>query len=69
MEAKQRSRSTANGPKRRQKHYSYDESVNEAAKLIDDEPADVEEEVPAEENEPLQRVEDDTAPDTPAFEE
>jgi hypothetical protein len=55
-------------PKRRQRHYSYDESVDEPAKLIEDEPAEIEEEVPAEENEPVERVEKDSR-DTPAFEE
>ncbi len=32
----------ATKPKRRDKHYSYDENVNEPAKLIDDEPVDIE---------------------------
>lgn len=56
-------------PKRRQKHYSYDESVDESAKLIEDEPVEIEKEVPAEENEPLERIEKNNSPDTPAFEE
>ena len=56
-------------PKRRQRHYSYDESVDEPAKLIEDEPVEIEEEVPAEENEPLERVEENNKSDTPAFEE
>lgn len=41
-------------PKRRQKHYSYDESVDEPATLIEDEPVEIEE---------------DNNSDTPAFEE
>lgn len=41
-------------PRKRQKHYSYDESVDEPAKLIEDESVDVEREVPAEENEPVE---------------
>jgi hypothetical protein len=56
-------------PKRRQKHYSYDESVNEPAKLIEDEPVETEEEVPAEENEPLERIEKSDESEAPAFEE
>jgi len=56
-------------PKRRQKHYSYNESVDESAKLIEDELVDIEKAVPAEENEPLERIDKDTTPDTPAFEE
>jgi hypothetical protein len=40
--------------------YSYNESVPQ---LIEDEPVEIEEEIPAEENEPLERIEKD--PDTP----
>ena len=56
-------------PKRRQRHYSYDESVNEPAKLIEDEVVEIEAEVPAEENEPMERIEEDNKSDSPAFEE
>ncbi len=56
-------------PKRRQKHYSYNESVDESAKLIEDESADIEKGVPADEKEPLERIDKDITPDTPAFEE
>ena len=56
-------------PRRRQKHYSYDESVDEPAKLIDDEPVEVEHEVPAEENEPIETIDKDRNRETPAFEE
>jgi hypothetical protein len=56
-------------PKRRQRHYSYDESVDEPPKLIEDEPVEIEEEVPAEENEPLERVEKDSNLTPPEFEE
>jgi hypothetical protein len=49
-------------PKRRQKHYSYNESVDESAKLIEDEPMDIEKAVPAEENEPLETIDKDTTP-------
>ncbi len=41
-------------PKRRQRHYSYNESLDEPAKLIADEPTEVENEAPAEENEPVE---------------
>ncbi len=56
-------------PKRRQKNYSYNESVDESAKLIEDEPMDIEKAVPAEENEPVEKIEKDSTPDTPAFEQ
>lgn len=64
-----RTRSASKVPKRRQKHYSCNESVDESTKLIEDEPVDIEKAVPAEENEPLQRIEKDDTADTPAFEE
>jgi len=56
-------------PKGRQRHHSYDESVDEPARLIEDEPADVEAEIPAEENEPIERSEQDEAPPSPLFED
>jgi hypothetical protein len=56
-------------PKRRQKHYSYDESVDEPAKLIDDEPVEIEEERPAEENRPVEGAEEDNSSNLPAFED
>jgi len=56
-------------PKRRRKHYSYNECVDKSAKLIEDEPVDIEKAVPAEENEPLVRIDKDSTSDTPAFED
>lgn len=56
-------------PKRRQRHHSDDESVDTPPKLIADEAADVEAEHPAEENEPIERVEPDDAYAPRAFEE
>lgn len=57
------------GPKTREKHLSYDESVDESAKLIDSEPVEVEAEVPAEQNEPVESVDAEENPPPPAFEE
>ncbi len=56
-------------PKRRQRHHSYDESVDEPAAVIEKEPVEVEAEIPAEENESVEtsKPEDETA--SPAFEE
>ena len=56
-------------PKRRQRHYSYDESLDEPAKLIADEPADVEAEAPAEDSEPVERIETNNSSEPSAFEE
>ncbi len=55
-------------PKRRQKHYSYDESLDEPGKLIADEPVEIEREVPAEENEPVEGTTNNSK-EPPAFEE
>jgi len=57
------------GPKQRDKHHSYNENVDEPAKLINDEAVEVEREVPAEPNEPVERVEDDDTSKPPAFED
>jgi hypothetical protein len=55
-------------PKKRQRHYSYDESVNEPAKLLEEEAVEIEEEIPAEDTEAVERAEpEDRA--LPAFEE
>ncbi|HTV32071.1 MAG TPA: hypothetical protein VME69_03080, partial [Methylocella sp.] len=56
-------------PKKRQSHHSYDESVDEPARLIENEPADVEAEVPAEENEPVEQSEQENKPSSAVFEE
>ena len=56
-------------PKRRQRHYSYDESLNEPGKLIADEPVEIEHEVPAEENEPVEGTEANNATGSSGFEE
>jgi hypothetical protein len=50
-------------------HHSYDESVDEPAKLIEQEPVEIEEEIPAEENDSVERVEENNKSDPPAFEE
>jgi hypothetical protein len=56
-------------PKRRQRHYSYDESLNEPAGVIANEPAEIEEEIPAEESDSVERLEVIIPPENPAFEE
>lgn len=53
------------GPKKK----NYDESVDEPAKLIENEPVEVERETPAEENQPVEQVEDNNKSNAPAFEE
>jgi hypothetical protein len=46
-------------PKKRPRHYSYDESVDEPAKLLEQEAVDIEEEIPSEDTEPVEGVEPD----------
>ena len=57
------------GPKQRQKHHSYDERVDEPARLIDDETVDVEREAPAEDNEPVETIERENTSKASVFEE
>lgn len=57
------------GPRRRPKHHSFDESVDEPAELIENEPVDIQGEVPAEPNRPVERVEPEDKSSSPAFEE
>jgi hypothetical protein len=56
-------------PKKRNRRYSYDESLDEAPKLIDDEAVEVEKAVPADENEAVERHVDNKKPDPPVFED
>ena len=56
-------------PKRRDKHYSYDDNVNEPAKLIDDEPVEIEHEVPVEDKQPIENIEKEDPSEPPIFEE
>jgi len=58
-----------NGPKRRYKHYSYNESVDEAPHLLEDEPVGIEREAPVEDREPIEGAEEKDKPAPPAFEE
>lgn len=69
MQTTSGARGTKTGPKQRQKHYSYNEEVDEAGKLIDKETVEVEREAPADGNEPVQRVEDKDKHEPPVFEE
>ena len=57
------------GPKQRQHHYSYDENVDEPAKLIEDETTEIEHEVPADEKESIEGQQDQEKHESPAFEE
>jgi hypothetical protein len=49
-------------PKSRKMHHSYDESADEAARLIDHEPVEVEAELPADENPSIEGNEQEDEP-------
>ena len=57
------------GPKQRAKHVSYNENVDEPAKLIDQEAVEIEREVPAEDSDPVERSDDGKSSEPPIFEE
>jgi hypothetical protein len=52
-------------PKKRQRHHSYDESVDEPVNLLDQEPVETEREIPAEDTEVIERVEPENDGATP----
>jgi hypothetical protein len=54
-------------PEKPQMHHSFDESVDESAGLIENEPVEIDAEVAAEQNEPVDENEQDQADS--AFEE
>jgi hypothetical protein len=56
-------------PKKRERHYSYDENVDESAKLIESEAVEIEAEIPAEENEPVEGAKPEEKPAAPVFED
>lgn len=58
---------TTTGPKRR-RHFSFNEGVDETDETMKLEPTDVQSEGLADENEPVERV-DEMPPAPPAFEE
>jgi hypothetical protein len=48
-------------PKKRSQHYSYDESANEPAQVLEEEAVEVEEELPAEVTDPIEQIEPEEA--------
>lgn len=56
-------------PKKRNPRHSYDENLDEPAKLIEREPVDVEAERPEVENVPVENLESDEPSSPPAFED
>ena len=53
----------------RQQRRSYSEQTDEARKLLEDEPVEMERELPAEDNTPIERTEPLHRPSPPLFEE
>ena len=56
-------------PRERTKRSSYSEQADEAPKLLESEPVEVERELPAEENSPVERIEPHVRPPSPLFED
>jgi hypothetical protein len=58
------------GPKQKdRRHSSYGEDTDEPAPTIENEPTDIEREIPADDTEPVERVKDQNEVAPPAFEE
>jgi hypothetical protein len=62
-------RERAGNPPKGRRRYTYNEGVDEPAKLIESEAVDIEGEVPADGNEQVERLEPEEAVQTPAFED
>ena len=62
-------RSDRGPPRPGSRRGSYSEQTNEAAKLLEDEPVEVERELPLEEYPPVERTEPHHRPPSPLFEE
>jgi hypothetical protein len=55
-------------PKKRPRHHSYDESVDEPAKLLEQEAVEIEKEIPSEDTPAIERLEPEDR-ELPSFEE
>ena len=62
-------RSDRGPPRPGSRRGSYSEQTNEAPKLLEDEPVEVERELPLEENPPVERTEPHHRPPSPLFED
>jgi hypothetical protein len=68
MQSADRQPWTQRAPKKRPRHYAYDTNLDEPAQLLRQEAVDIEEEIPAEDSEQIERPDaEDASP--PAFEE
>jgi hypothetical protein len=56
-------------PLERRKRRSYAEQTDEAPRLLEDEPVEVERELPSEDNSPIERTEPHSRPPPPLFED
>ena len=56
-------------PRQPNRRRSYSEQTDEAPKLLENEPVEVERELPAEDNSPVERSEPSRRPPPPLFEE
>jgi len=56
-------------PREQSKRRSYAEQANEAPELLESEPVEVERELPAEDNSPIEPAESQVRPPSPLFED
>ena len=68
MGAARKSEQTRLVPKKRPRHHSYDESVDEPVRLLEQEAVEIEKETPSEDTSAVERAEPDEC-EPPAFEE
>jgi hypothetical protein len=58
MQSWKSSKQSQAGPRRRGRHDRHDESLDEAPRVLDDEPADIEQAIPVEEDESVEEIQD-----------
>ena len=68
MQTTERDRQTEQTPKMRPRHFAYDPNLDEPARLLQQEAVDIEEEIAAEDSEPIETPDREDVP-LPAFEE
>ena len=56
-------------PKKPVRPYTYSEGENESPRVVDDEPVEIERDIPETDNQPVEREERQDKPDAPIFEE
>jgi len=69
MQSSKCSQQSQAGPRRRGRHDRHDENLDGAPRLLDDEPADIEQAIQVEEDEPVEEIQDAEESASRAFDE